>query len=95
MVGLQSGIWARSASFTMVACSRFPFMFPVLPGDFRQLTLDALRHHECKGVYQGDWPELGQAIVDAIHEQGISTQEFAARLEATWPSGRVYSRVSH
>jgi hypothetical protein len=74
----------------MVACSRCPFMFPVLPGDFRQLTLDALRNHECKGMHQGDWPELGQAIVDAIHEQGISTQEFAARLEATWPSGRVY-----
>ena len=76
----------------MVACSRCPFMFPVLPGDFRQLTLDALRNHECKGVHQGNWPDLGQAIADAIHEQGISTEEFAARLEDAWPAGKVYSR---
>jgi hypothetical protein len=30
--------------------------------------------------------------VDAIHEQGISTEEFAARLEATWPTGKAYSQ---
>lgn len=77
----------------LVACRRCPFTFPVLPGDFRQLTLDALRNHECKGAHQGNWPGLGQAIVEAIHEQGISTSEFASRLEGTWPSGKVYSRA--
>jgi hypothetical protein len=65
-------------------------MFPVLPADFRQLTLDAMQNHECKGIHQGNWPDLGQAIVDAIHEQGITTEEFAVRLEATWPSGKAY-----
>jgi hypothetical protein len=76
----------------LVACSRCLFMFPVLPGEFRQLTLDAMHNHECSGVHQGAWPELGQAIVDAIHEQGISKEEFAARLEDTWPAGKAYSR---
>jgi hypothetical protein len=76
----------------LVACKRCLFTFPVLPGDFRQLTLDAMRNHECQGVHQGNWPELGQAIVGAIHDQGISTSEFAARLEDTWPAGKAYSR---
>jgi hypothetical protein len=76
----------------LVACSRCPFMFPVLPGEFRQLTLDVMHNHECNGIHQGNWPDLGQAIVDAIHEQGISTEEFAARLQAAWPAGRVYSQ---
>jgi hypothetical protein len=76
----------------LVACSRCPFTFPVLPGDFRQLTLDAMHNHQCGAMYQGNWPELGQAIVEAIHEKGISRDEFAARLEGTWPGGKVYSR---
>jgi hypothetical protein len=86
--------WAPTAQVLtpMVACSRCPFMFPVLPADFRQLALDALRNHECKGVHQGNWPGLGQAVVNAIHDQGISKEEFAARLEATWPAGKVYSQ---
>jgi hypothetical protein len=76
----------------LVACTRCPFKFPVLPGDFRQLTLDAMHNHQCSGVHQGNWPELGQAIVDAIHEQSISADELAARLEGTWPTGKIYSR---
>jgi len=76
----------------LVTCTRCPFTFPVLPGDFRQLTFDAMRNHECRGTHQGNWPELGQAIVGAIHEQGISTDEIAARLEGAWPAGKVYSR---
>jgi hypothetical protein len=78
----------------LVACNRCPFTFPILPGDFRQLTLDAMHNHQCIGMYQGNWPELGQAIVGAIHDKGISADEFAARLEGTWPGGKIYSRQS-
>jgi hypothetical protein len=76
----------------LVACTRCPFTFPVLPGDFRQLTFDAMRNHECRGAHQGNWTDLGQAIVGAIHEQGITSDEFAARLEGAWPAGKAYSQ---
>jgi hypothetical protein len=34
----------------LVGCKRCPFMFPILPASFRQLTCDAMRNHECSGM---------------------------------------------
>ena len=69
----------------LVGCARCTFMFPILPGNFRQLTCDAIRNHACSGIAQGDWQGLGQAIVDAIHEGAIGPGELTARLDAVWP----------
>lgn len=78
----------------LVSCKRCAFTFPVLPGNFRQLTYDAMRNHECTGMYKGDWPSVSQAIVDAIHEEHISTGELAANLEALWPTGTVHAQAT-
>jgi hypothetical protein len=69
----------------LAGCKRFTFMFPILPGDYARLTSDAIRNHACSGAAQGNWPGLGQAIIDAIHEGAIGPSELAARLDTAWP----------
>jgi hypothetical protein len=68
----------------LVGCNRCPpFMFPILPGSFKQLTSDAIRNHVCSGMVQGNWPGLGQAIVDAIHE-GATEPPVPASWRQSW-----------
>jgi len=73
----------------LVGCTRCGFLFPILPADFKQVTLDALRNHQCCGRYRGNWPELGQAITEAIYEQKISPDQLAERLEGLWPDSET------
>jgi hypothetical protein len=73
----------------LVGCKRCGFMFPILPAEFKQVTLDALHNHECWGRNQGNWPELGQAIAEAVHELRISPRELEERLEGLWPDSET------
>lgn len=71
----------------LVECARCGFRFPVLPGNYKQLTFDALHHHACTGVYKGNWPELGLAIVQGLHELGPDPDALTEKLNgAWWPS---------
>ena len=69
----------------LVGCSRCAFTFPILPGEFMQVTLDAMRNHDCHGIYRGNWPALGEGIIEGMHESGISKQALAVRLAGKWP----------
>lgn len=72
----------------LVGCSRCSFTFPILPGEFMQVTLDALHNHDCHGIYRGNWTALGQGIVEGMHENGISQHVLARRLVGQWPGQR-------
>ena len=53
----------------LVGCHRCGFTFPILPGEFRGLTLRAMRNHDCRvpeGAWRGDWVALGKAILDGM-----------------------------
>jgi hypothetical protein len=73
----------------LVGCRRCGFLFPILPAEFKQVTLDALHNHECRGRYRGNWPELGQAIAEAVQELKISPDQLAERLEGLWPDSET------
>ena len=60
---------------------------PVLPVEYRQLTLDAMRNHECRGVHDGNWAGIGEAIIEGIADLGLTQQELAEHLRALWPGG--------
>jgi hypothetical protein len=69
----------------LAGCKRCGFIFPALPVEYRQLTLDAMRNHECRGVHDGNWPELGEAITQAIADLGVTQHELAEHLRGLWP----------
>jgi hypothetical protein len=69
--------WPRGSagSLTVIAgCHRCGFTFPILPGQFRGLTLHALCNHRCKGPDDGDWAAVGKMIIarldDLQHDPG-------------------------
>jgi hypothetical protein len=69
----------------MVGCTRYPFTFPVMPAEFAEMTYDAMRSHHCSGTYDGNWQELGDAIIGCMKEKSMNPAELARSLEGTWP----------
>jgi hypothetical protein len=76
---------SREVLTPLVECTRCGFRFPILPGDYKQLTLDSMCHHDCTGQQVGDWEALGLAIVNGILEHAITGADLAERLDALWP----------
>jgi hypothetical protein len=72
---------------------RCGFRFPILPGEYKQLTLDSLHRHDCCLEREGDWGALGLAIVNAIREHAITGADLAERLNALWPGNAPDSRA--
>lgn len=68
-------------------CKRCGFTFPVLPVEYRRLTLDAMRNHECRGTHDGNWAGIGEAIIEGIADLGLTQQELAEHLRRLWPGG--------
>jgi hypothetical protein len=57
----------------LVGCRRCGFTFPILPGEFKGLTLRAMYNHDCRvpeGAWRGDWAALGNAILDGMTGRG-------------------------
>lgn len=77
----------------LVECSRCGFRFPILPGEFSQLTLSAMHRHDCTLSDEGDWSAVGVAIVNAIREHAITGADLAERLETLWPDNAPGSRA--
>ena len=53
----------------LVGCHRCGFTFPMLPEQFKALTLHAMHCHRCEapeGPERGNWHELGKAIIDGM-----------------------------
>jgi hypothetical protein len=72
---------------------RCDFRFPILPGEYKRLTFDAMHRHDCYLEQEGNWQALGSAIVEAIHEGAISGAELAERLNALWPGDAPGARA--
>ena len=62
--------WDADNLQPLVGCHRCGFTFPVLPAQFRGLTLHAMHNHRCEGPERGDWEALGKAILEGITGQG-------------------------
>jgi hypothetical protein len=61
--------WNADNFQPLVGCHRCGFTFPVLPAQFKGLTLHAMHSHRCeppKGPDRGNWAQLGKAIMDGI-----------------------------
>jgi hypothetical protein len=69
----------------LVECARCGFRFPILPGEYKRLTLDSMHRHDCSLDHEGDWQALGLAIVNAIYEHAITGADLAERLPMLWP----------
>jgi hypothetical protein len=78
----------------LVECARCGFRFPILPGEFKQLTLDSMRRHDCRLDQEGDWPALGLAIVSGIREHAVTGADLAERFGALWPGDAPDERVT-
>ena len=77
----------------LVECARCGFRFPILPGEYKQLTLDSLHRHDCYLEQEGDWQALGLSIVTAIREHAITGADLAERLRTLWPGNTPDSRA--
>ncbi len=53
---------------TVIGCHRCGFTFPLLPGAFKSLTLDAMHNHRCEGPEAGNWDAVGKAITEQLGE---------------------------
>jgi hypothetical protein len=62
--------WDAGNLQPVAACHRCGFAFPVLPAQFRGLTLHAMHNHRCEGPERGNWEALGKAIMDGITGKG-------------------------
>jgi hypothetical protein len=78
----------------LVECARCGFRFPILPGEFSQLTLDSMHRHDCCLDDEGDWQALGLAIVNAIREHAITGADLAERLGVLWPGNTPDGRAT-
>jgi hypothetical protein len=58
------------ADSLVIGCRRCGFYFPNLPEQFKAITLNAMHHHRCEGTEKGNWPALGDAILNAIAANG-------------------------
>lgn len=64
----------------VVGCHRCGFAFPVLPGEFKSLTLEAMHNHDCQGPQAGNWKAVGEVIIARIGE--LDGKELATFMEA-------------
>jgi Zn ribbon nucleic-acid-binding protein len=62
--------WNADHFKLVIGCQRCGFYFPNLPDQFKAITLNAMHHHRCEGTEKGNWPALGEAILDAIAANG-------------------------
>ena len=72
----------------IIGCHRCGFAFPVLPGEFKGLTLHALHNHRCAGPDDGNWEAVGEAIISRLAELHQDPEKFGAFLKAAWQQPR-------
>jgi hypothetical protein len=76
----------------LAGCHRCGFTFPILPGDFRGLTLHALLNHRCKGPDDGHWDAVSKAIVGQLDELVRDPDKFGGFIDAAFaqPQGDTW-----
>jgi hypothetical protein len=74
--------WTAKDLKVVVGCHRCGFSFPALPGEFKPMTLTAMRNHCCEGPDNGNWKAVGEAIIAQIGNLGDG--QFGALLESAW-----------
>ncbi|MGA8531530.1 MAG: hypothetical protein WB622_17555 [Acidobacteriaceae bacterium] len=68
----------------IAACNRCGFTFPILPGEFRGLTLHALHNHRCKGPDDGNWATVGKKIIARLGELQHDPDKFGEFINAAF-----------
>jgi hypothetical protein len=64
----------------LVGCVRCSFTFPLMPGTFADLTVEAMRRHACVASEKPEnWADVAQAITERIHELGLKQRQLAER----------------
>jgi hypothetical protein len=69
----------------LVGCMRCSFTFPLLPGESANVTMQAMRRHDCRvSKNPEDWAGVAEAITAHIHELGLNQCQLAERSHAIW-----------
>jgi hypothetical protein len=67
----------------LVGCVRCSFTFPLMPGTFADLTVDAMRRHACVASEEPEnWAGVAQIITERIRELGLNQSQLAERSRA-------------
>jgi hypothetical protein len=67
----------------LAGCARCSFTFPLLLDEFADLTLTAMRRHDCSVSEQPEnWAGVAAAITERIHELGLDQRQLAERSRA-------------
>ena len=70
-----------AGALPQVACARCAFTFPVLPPEGADLTLIAMREHDCLiPGERGNWDAVGKEINGQMRLKGFSQGELSRRL---------------
>jgi hypothetical protein len=79
--------WPRDSAEHLkiiAGCHRCGFTFPILPGEFRGLTLHAMHSHRCKGPDDGDWNAVGEAIITRMGDLLRDPDGFGTFMDAAF-----------
>jgi hypothetical protein len=64
----------------LVGCARCSFTFPILPGEFADLTLEAMHRHRCHVSGGGDnYEGVAQEIIKRVNELGLNQSTLLER----------------
>ena len=86
--------WTAKDLKSVVGCRRCGFSFPALPGEFKPVTLTAMRNHRREGPRNGNWKAVGEAIIAQIGN--LDDGQFGAFLKSAWqqPAPHGYRPVA-
>jgi DNA-binding transcriptional regulator YhcF (GntR family) len=57
----------------LAGCARCSFRFPILPGEYAELTLEAMHRHHCRVSPEADnYEGVARAIIEHVHELGLN-----------------------
>jgi hypothetical protein len=62
----------------LAGCARCSFTFPLLPGEFAPVTLEAMHRHDCRVANPPEnWAGVAQAIVMRVRELGMGYDDLS------------------
>lgn len=65
----------------LTGCKRCSFTFPLLPGKFSLITLEAMHRHDCHVADSPEnWAGVSQAMIMRLCELGMSQEDLTRRL---------------
>jgi hypothetical protein len=73
----------------LARCERCSFTFPLLPGEFSLVTLEAMHRHDCRVADPPEnWAGVAQAITMRVRELGMNQCDLASAAQSCYQPER-------